>query len=300
MDRKSILILSGASYDSIIYLDEFPKPVPQTIHQSIFTEGPGSTGIGKAANLCHLGFDTHLQYMVGNDIYGDIITEFLNKRPLATHKDNDPGGTERHVNIMNKKGQRISIFVNSATSNPPINYEKYETLIQQADIVVLNIIDYARNFIPLLQKYQKEVWTDLHDYNEGNPYHEDFIHASDYIFLCSDNLSDYKTTMKKFMGLDKKLVVCTHGKDGATALTPDGQWIDSPIINSFKVTDTNGAGDAFFSGYLYAHLQEKNIKTCLNYGHVLGGMCVESPDIAPENLSIKLVEKTNKEVFYNE
>ena len=296
MERKSVLILSGASYDSIIYLDEFPEPVPQTIHQSIFTEGPGSTGVGKASNLCHLGFDAHLQYLVGNDVYGDQISNFLNRRPLMLHKDIDPGGTERHVNIMNKKGQRISIFVNSATAAPPINYAKYDALIQQSDFVVLNIIDYARNFIPLIKKHEKEVWTDLHDYNEGNPYHEDFIHASDYIFLSSDNLSDYKATMQKFMQMDKKLVVCTHGKEGASALTSSRQWIETPAINSFMVNDTNGAGDAFFSGYLYAHNQGYGIEQCLTYGHVLGGLCVESPDIAPRNLSIDLVEKVFKKI----
>jgi aryl-phospho-beta-D-glucosidase BglC (GH1 family) len=77
----------------------------------------------------------------------------------------------------------------------------------------------------LLKKYNKEVWTDLHDYNEGNPYHKDFIDAADYVFLSSDNLSDYKSTMQDIMSRNKKLVVCTHGKKGASALTSELKWV---------------------------------------------------------------------------
>ncbi|HBH48724.1 MAG TPA: kinase [Bacteroidales bacterium] len=285
MSKKNILIISGASYDSIVYLDKFPEPLPQTIHESVFSEGPGSTGVGKASNLCHLGFNTSLQILVGDDYYGKQIRDFLSGKPVNQLVDIDPKGTERHVNLMNKNGERISIFITSASSTPPIDYTKYEKLIQDADIVILNIIDYARQFIPLLKKYNKEVWTDLHDYNEGNPYHEDFIDAADYVFLSSDNLSDYKSTMQDIMSRNKKLVVCTHGKKGASALTSELKWYDSPIIDSYKVIDTNGAGDAFFSGYLYAHCKNLPTQTCLTYGHILGGLCVNSHEIAPPQLS---------------
>lgn len=288
---KKVFILSGASFDTIVYLPEFPQAIPQTIHQSVFTEGPGSTGVGKAANLCRLGFDTRLQLLVGNDWHGQQILEYLGTKEIKLFVDTDPAGTERHVNLMNSRGERISIFITSASSLPPIDYSRYEQEIIQADTIVLNIVDYARHFIPLIRKHKKEVWTDLHDYTDENPYHEDFINASDYIFLSSDNLTDYRNTMQKLMARGKKLVVCTHGKKGATALSSDGKWIDMPVIESFEVKDTNGAGDAFFSGFLYAHKKGLSVKECLLYGHILGGMCVNSEKIAADNLSIQEVEK---------
>jgi sugar/nucleoside kinase (ribokinase family) len=157
--------------------------------------------------------------------------------------------------------------------------------------VILNIVNYARNFIPLLKKHKKEVWTDLHDYTDNNPYHQDFIDCADYIFLSSDNLSDYRTTMKKLMTKNKKLIVCTHGKNGATAFNNKNEWFDSDIIKFFELVDSNGAGDSFFSGYLYAHTKGENIESCLKYGHILGGMCINSPLIAPENISESILEK---------
>jgi sugar/nucleoside kinase (ribokinase family) len=281
---KSILILSGASYDSIVYLDKFPDPVPQTIHQSVFNEGVGSTGTGKAANLCHLGFNTTLHILFGDDRYGEAIKNFFADKPVKLLHDIDPTGTERHVNLMDKEGRRISIFVNCTSEEPELDYSKLEPEIIAADIVILNIVNYARNFIPLLRKHKKEVWTDLHDYTDDNSYHQDFIDCADYILLSSDNLGDYKSTMKNLIK-GKKLVVCTHGKKGATALTDKNEWFESNIIKSFKLVDSNGAGDSFFSGFLYAHNKGYNIADCLTFGHILGGMCINSPLIAPDNIS---------------
>ncbi|MBN2614803.1 MAG: hypothetical protein JXR71_03845 [Bacteroidales bacterium] len=294
---QKALILSGASVDSIIYLDEFPQPLPQTIHQSVFAEKPGSTGIGKAANMGSLDFETTLHILLGQDAQGELIKNFFKEKPVRLLYDFDEKGTQRHVNIMNQRGERISIFVNTTSDKPDFDYASLEPEIIAADFVVLNIFNYARNFIPLLKKHNKEVWTDLHDYDEGNPYHEDFIDAAKYIHLSSDNLKDYRSAMKDLLDRGKKLIICTHAKEGATALTADGTWYEEPIIDDFQLVDSNGAGDSFFSGFLYAYKRGHSIQSCLRYGHVLGGLCIGSGQIAPENLSVPLVEKQFKKYF---
>ena len=38
---KNIFIIGGASYNSVITLDEFPKAIPQTIHNCDFNETIG-------------------------------------------------------------------------------------------------------------------------------------------------------------------------------------------------------------------------------------------------------------------
>jgi len=292
-----ILILSGASVDSIIYLNEFPQPIPQTIHRSVFVEKVGSTGVGKAANLCYLGFDTSLHILIGQDTQGQMIQDYLQNKPVKLLYNYDIKGTQRHVNIMNKQGERISIFVNTTSDDPDFDYTLLEPEIAESDIVILNIFNYARNFIPILKKYNKEIWTDLHDYNDGNPYHEDFINAADYIHLSSDNLKDYRSAMENLLDRGKKLIICTHEKRGASVLTEKGDWFEEPIIDDFQLVDSNGAGDSFFSGFLYAYKQGYNMQKCLRYGHILGGMCINSPQIAPETLSEKYIRQNYIKYF---
>ena len=86
-------------------------------------------------------------------------------------------------------------------------------------MIILNIVSYTKKLIPLFKQSQKPIWTDLHDYNGKDLYHQDYIDAADYIFMSSDNLDNYRAVMEKTIRRGKKLVICTHGKGGSTALT---------------------------------------------------------------------------------
>ncbi|MNO22086.1 Pseudouridine kinase [compost metagenome] len=292
---KNVLIIGGTTYDSIISLPELPQPESQTIHYAPFHETIGSTGAGKALNLSKLNVPCVLHSIIGDDLYGQRIKDALQEGDVNFHYDLDPKGTERHVNLMDQQGNRISIFVTQSSSNPPLDLIKLEELIQQCDIVVLNIIAYTKELISLCQKHNKPVWTDLHDYDGKNSYHEDYIEAADYIFMSSDCLEDYRRVMSELHHKGKKLVVCTHGKKGATCLNEDGVWIESDIIQDYIFKDANGAGDSFFSGFLYGYLNNRSIEECLGLATICAGLSITSEELAYPNLSEDfLLQEYNK------
>lgn len=286
---KKVLVIGGTTFDSIIYLEKLPEPEPQTIHYAPFNETLGSTGAGKALNLTKLNVPNILHSIIGNDSYGEKIISGLKSAGVKFVYDIDPKGTERHVNLMDKNGSRISIFVTQSSSELGLNMDRIEELIKECDIIVLNIISYTKQLIPLIKKYKKPVWTDLHDYNIDNPYHDDYIDIADYIFVSSDNMSNYRPVMESWMSRGKELVVCTHGKGGSTALTKDGRWIDTSIIEDYRFKDANGAGDSFFSGFLYGFLKGKCTEECLRLGTICSGLCITSGELAYENLSEDLL-----------
>ncbi len=285
-----VLILGGTTYDHIVYLDQFPQPVPQTIHQARFQETTGSTGSGKALCLRKLEVSSILYSLLGDDIYGQRIIKHLGDSGIDFLYDVDPAGTERHFNLMNAEGSRISMFITQSSEHPAFNQSLIKEKLAGSGMLVLNIISYCKDFIPLLSGYTKPVWTDLHDYTDNNPYHEPFIAAADTIFLSSDNLPDHKSTMQQLIGRGKQLVVCTHGKGGSTALTPEGEWIHEPSLTNFALVDSNGAGDNYFSGFLYAWLQGKPLRDCMRYGTICGGLCIGSAQLVAEELSPGLME----------
>jgi len=292
-----ILVLGGTTFDHIVTLPHFPEPVPKTIHIAPFHEAAGSTGAGKALCLTKLSVSNTLYSVVGNDYWGKKIIDYLFSQKVDFIYDFDSAGTERHFNIMNSEGDRISMFITQSSEKLKLNTDLIETKIKESDIVILNIIPYCKELIPLLKKYDKPVWTDLHDYTENNPYHEPFIEASEYVFLSSDNLSDYRNCMLKLIKNDKELVVCTHGRNGATALDKNGKWYEQPALSSFKMIDANGAGDNFFSGFLYAYLKSEPIETSLKYGTICAAYCINSKQLVYENLSSDLIEKEYSRLF---
>jgi sugar/nucleoside kinase (ribokinase family) len=288
---QHVFIIGGTTFDHIINLPEFPNPLPQTIHQALFNETTGSTGAGKALALTKLKVPNTLYSVLGNDAYGQHIIQHLDNESVDFIYDWDAKGTERHVNLMDEQGRRISIFVSQSSENPPLNRQKVAEQIEKSTVVVLNIISYCKNMIPLLANCNKPIWTDLHDYTDNNPYHEPFIDASDVIFLSSDNLPDYKQTMKDLMARGKELVVCTHGNGGSTALNRHGEWFNEPALSHFPLVDANGAGDNYFAGFLFAHLKGYTLEKCMKYGSLCGAWCITSKQLVYEDLSEEFLEK---------
>jgi len=292
---KKVLILGGASYDEIIRLDKLPEPRSATVFGTGW-HAVGSTGAGKALNLTKLGVPNTLHATIGDDEYGREIQRYLAAEGVDAVYDSVPA-TDHHVNLMDGEGNRISIFTVPERVTPEIDLVRMERLIERHDIIVLNIIGYTNQIIPLIKKHHKEIWTDLHDYTEGNAYYDDFIAAADCLFLSSDGTADHLRLMDEWLKAGKKLVVVTHGKNGAAARTATEPMLYEPIINTYQLVDANGAGDAFFAGFLYGHLTGETTAKCLCYGTIAGGVTVSSKQLVAPELSPRYLADMYRENY---
>lgn len=299
MTTKRVLVLGGVSWNLMLYVSAFPEPKPHTVFTQRAHDTIGSTGAGKVLNLHRLGLDVTLHALIGEDEYGRKVCDYLAQEQIRFMYDIDPAGTQRHVNLMTPDGKRMSIYVEPGTFAPQVDWLRLEEQIAGHDYIVVNIRNYCREALPLLQQQGKDVWCDLHDYNGRDAYHRDFITASDYLLFSSDQMPNYRPFMEAFMEAGKKLIVCTHGREGATALTAKGTWIEVPIIAAYNAQcqDTNGAGDAFFSGLLYGHLLGYTPETCLRLGAIVSGMCVTSAELAAPELSETAVAAAYKNYY---
>lgn len=282
---KSILVVGGVAYDSLVYLKRFPEPRPQTVFSRGYHETVGATGAGKALNLAALGRPVTLHAMVGDDEPGRHIRELLEAAGVRSLLDVDPRGTERHLNLMDEDGDRISIYVAEVTFDPDLDLERLEAAIAAHDVLVLNINNYCRRLIPLARRLGRRIWCDVHDWDGEADYHRDFVEAADFLFLSSDQLPGYRAFMEAQAAAGKSLVVCTHGRRGASALSADGRWSEQPIAGGFERVDTNGAGDAFFAGFLASWLDGEPVRRCLEVASVVAGLCVTSRELAAAELS---------------
>ncbi len=152
--------------------------------------------------------------------------------------------TEQHTNLMNALGERITSSPCSAPSTRPCRQLTSE---RRADVVVLDIINWSRQLIPLAKALDKLVWCDLHDYDGKNVYHRDDLDAADYVFLSAEVLPDPEHFGHDLIARGKALVVIARGVAGAVALTAAGQRFEVESVRAFGGGDTNGAGDAFLA-----------------------------------------------------
>lgn len=286
----SVLVLGDVSYNTLVYLAGFPQPRPQTIFAQRLHETVGESGAGKALNLGKLGLDVTFHALIGEDRFGGMVREYLAGELLRFLYDVDAAGTQRHVNLMDQDGARISLISPHSGPQPPIDMGSIAALIPGGDYMVLGIAPHCRGFIPLLEASGKDIWCDIHDYDGRDPYHLDFINAANYLFMSSDEMPGYMPFMTSMVAAGKKLVVCTHGRMGSSALASDGRWYETPIVESYQRRDTNGAGDAFFAGFLYGHSLGHTVERCLRLGTITAGLCVTSDELALPGLSASLLE----------
>ena len=285
----TILILGGASLDTVIHLDDLPAPRPQTLWPRESYRTLGSTGAGKSLNLAALGHTVIFHTLLGHDREGQQVRDALVHPRIQLLDEPTEAPTEQHVNLMSADGKRISLFVQPPPEPSSVDWRAAQQALARCSLAVVNILGYTRSALPWLAASGVPVWTDLHDYDGSDPYHEPFIDAARVLFLSSDNLPDYRETMQSLIRRGKDFVVCTHGSQGATLLTDSGQWLEQPVVPVPEVVDTNGAGDAFFSGFLHRYLQGAALADCLKAGAICGALCVTarelaSPELAPERL----------------
>jgi sugar/nucleoside kinase (ribokinase family) len=281
---KKILILGGASWNLLIRVNDFNYPNTTTVFSEDAWYTVGGTGAGKALNLCRLGFNTSFHCMLGNDFAGNRIKDYFAHHPVALFSDLDSQGTEQHTNLMHPTGKRTSIYTFYSTFEPEVDIKRLEPLILDADIIVLNIVNYCRNLIPVIKQNHKPVWCDIHDYNGHDDYHKDFIQAADFITFSSESMGDYQRFMAHLIENGKPIVACTHGSRGSTCLSKETGFIDYGIDNRFQLLDSNGAGDSFFAGLLFGIENGFSLAKSQQIATHTSGLCITSSELYHDDI----------------
>jgi sugar/nucleoside kinase (ribokinase family) len=144
----------------------------------------------------------------------------------------------------------------------------------------VDLADHSRPVLAAARARGRTVWCDLHNYDGRSAFHTEFSDAADMLFVSDERLEDPEAFLHDQIAQGKRVVVCTRGADGAMGLDSAGEIVRVPAEPVPQVVDTNGAGDAFFAGFLTAHLAGRGLRDCLRNGAHVAAACVRSPDLA--------------------
>lgn len=280
-ESLSALVLGGASWNTMVYLDDLPEPTPHTVFASRSHRTVGSSGAGKALNLADLGVATTLWALLGADDEGEHVRRHLEGGGVSLVTQLDPAGTMRHVNVMNASGDRISIFENPGSLDAPPDMAPILPLLDGRDLVAITIFEHCRPLLGVLAEAGLDRWVDIHDYDGENPYHDDFIDSASHLFMSSVAHRDWRGFAERRIAAGTQLVVVTHGADGASGVTEADGWVDVPAVPVDRLVDSNGAGDAFFAGFAVAWIDQRNLAAALGAGAEQAARAIRSPDLAP-------------------
>ncbi|MEU4428588.1 PfkB family carbohydrate kinase [Actinoplanes sp. NPDC024001] len=284
---QPVLIAGPVSWNLLVHVGELPPAQPHTVFADWHHEAIGGTSAGKALNLARLGVPVTLATVLGDDEAGRRIISGLAGAGIELLTAASSNGTERHTNLMDAHGRRLSIYLTLPVAAGPVAVPD-ETMAAAA-VVVADLADHSRPVLRAARAAGKEIWCDLHDYDGRSEFHREFVEAADCVFLSSERLPDPGAFLRDRIAAGARLAVCTSGADGAIALQRGGELVRVAAEPVAEVIDTNGAGDAFFAGFLAAHLRGEELPECLRQAARAGAAAVRSRELAAADLSPELV-----------
>ncbi|MBO3752496.1 carbohydrate kinase family protein [Streptosporangiaceae bacterium NEAU-GS5] len=272
-----VLVIGGTGVDTTVYVPELPLPYRDTYHVPPVVDRIGNTGSGVALGCTALGLRVKLLDFAGDDPAGRLIRDHLAKAGVAAEWAPCAAGTTRSVLLVAPDGRRLSLHDPRAEPGQRLPDDLYLPLLPRARHVHVSIVDWARH----LYAHFGDLFTstDLHDWDGASDYHRDFAYGADLVFLSDTGLADRAAVMRDILVNGRAgVVACTSGAAGAYLLTSgDRTPRHFPAADlPGSVADSNGAGDAFVSGFLYGLLNDEPLERCMRFGAVAGAHAVTS------------------------
>ena len=268
----------------------------------------GGSPANVAMNSARLGLNSLMISTVGDDGFGDYIFKRFSEVGVKTE------------NIKKLKNKNTSIiFVSRSESTPDfIPYREADYCINEDQIPteilsktnIFHTTCFALSKKPgqstILKKaeeafdlgcklsidinYSKNLWESreeafnvIKSYCRFNPLIK--ISEDDMLRLFEKELP-HEQIFDFFHQEGVEIVCLTMGSRGVKLSERGNKIIEFPAIKIEKVIDTTGAGDAFWSGFLFAYIKEKPLQECLKVALQLAALKLQNVGRLPNNINI--------------
>ena len=268
----------------------------------------GGSPTNVAMNSARLGLNSMMVATVGDDGFGEYIFERLGEVGVNT------------TNIRKIDDKPTSVIFVSRTDSTPdfIPFRKADYCINQdqisSDILSRTNIFHTTCFAlskkpaqtTILEKgeeaynlgcklsidvnYAKKLWKSQEDalrvikaYCKFNPLIK--ISEDDMQRLFEKQLP-HEEIFNFFHSEGVDTVCLTLGSKGVKLSQKGKEVIQLPAIKIENVMDATGAGDAFWSGFLYAYIKDKPIVKCLEVALQLAALKLQNVGRLPDNINI--------------
>lgn len=247
----------------------------------------GGNAMTAAINLKKLGCEASIVGMVGNDFFGQFLTQRLKEEGVDVRalKHSDAAQTSASVLMIDNNAERT--FFHCVGANGAFSYEDIDfDVIAENDAVFLTGTfllpaldgEPTARFLKKCREMGKTTFLDVHWDSSGRwaqtldcamPYIDVFMPSIDE--AC--HLSSGKTPEEmadEFLKKGVGAVVIKMGSDGCFVKERDRAGYAVPALKNIRVTDTTGAGDSFCSGFLAAYARGEAFGQCVRVANGAG------------------------------
>ncbi|HHW47585.1 MAG TPA: carbohydrate kinase family protein [Clostridiaceae bacterium] len=294
---NDVLCIGRMTSCDIIFteLQELPELGKEIFCKDLVVKPGGAANTPMA--LAKLGIKTALLTVLGNDLFGNIIFEYIKQTGVdmsAVHKDNKYRTCVSAVLSTGRERGFVTFYDESKYS---FKIEDIEQQIKNSMYIYSDIITCIElPIVEIAKKYKKNIFLDT-CWNENikldkikhlleqidtfmpNEIEACYITDTDDVELALQRLGQYTNT-----------VVIKLGNKGSIA-KQKYNVVRTPSIKGLKPIDTTGAGDLFNAGFIYGCLKGLNLEDSLRIANITGGLAVTFIGGVDESFTIEQVMK---------
>ena len=272
----------------------------------LFEQNPGGAPANLLVTASHMGYKTAIIGKTGSDLHGSFLKKILEKENICTDyivEDNTVFTTLAFV-ALGENGERQFSFARKPGADTCLTVEELDRDLlkdckifhfgslsltdepaKSATIEAVKTAKEAGAVISFDPNYREPLWSSEKDaaetINKAVQY-ADMVKVSDEESIMLSGEKDYKKAALKLLQKGPRIIAVTLGEKGVYLACNKG---DS-VIPGFKadVTDTTGAGDSFWGGFLSSYLgfntdiesmEWDKWKTCAAFGNATASLCVQ-------------------------
>jgi len=269
----------------------------------------GGSPTNVAINGAKIGLKTALVATCGKDGLGDFMVEELNLNQVTTS----------YIKQSEEEPSSV-IFVSKSSDTPefiPYRQADYhidatqipDTFLEKAKIFHTTCFALSKNPAreTILEKakkahqlglqtsidfnYSEKIWPNraeaknvLAQYLATNPIIK--LSDDDCFRLFEETKTD-SYIFDYFHQLGATTICLTKGKNGVVLSDSKAGIISKEALLVENIKDTTGAGDAFWTGFLYAKLNQKELSDCINIAQKLARIKLQHLGQLPDNIQIE-------------
>ncbi|MCU4746479.1 MULTISPECIES: carbohydrate kinase family protein [unclassified Streptomyces] len=270
-----VLVVGAAGVDTIVRVPRLEVPDADLLHVPPIRDYVAHTGTGAALGFHALGLRTHFLDFLGEDLQGDLIRRRFTSAGLGFDVLPAPNGTPRSVNLVDEAGRRFSFYDGRHPADLLLPPEFVGPHLDRARHVHVCRSGFNRELFGELERRGLPSSTDLHAWDGVNPDSHPWAFRTDYVFLSAAGLRGrIEETLRLILERGKaRLAVATDGERGCHLLSREGDGAVQhfpAVTPAAPVVDSNGAGDAFVTAFLYTLFTGGDLGECARAGTVSG------------------------------
>lgn len=259
MYKSSIFVSGLVNIESSVPIGSFP------IYDNSDTEylfnGISNTVSGVGYNVSKalqtLGDDVHLHTLIGQDPFGKVVVEELQKNGIGIEGVYHFLDATPHSVILydrEKKQKILCDLKNIQTTSYPDAF-MYDI---SYDVAILTNVNFSREFFKRFSHSKTLVATDCHVLKDINSkYDKEFLENADIVFMSNEAIKgrEYDFIKELIRAYNHIIIVISMGDQGSIIFDREADSIkkvDARVVR--PIVNTIGAGDALFSSFLHFYI----------------------------------------------